>query len=252
LSLDAIVLFLIPRLSEPRGVEYALGGIRYLQEHLGLQRFYTLGPIAPNYASYFGIASINHNDVPISVRWTDFIKEHLHAYLDSPSLFIGTQHYEKSLPSPEAELRRNLEWYQWVGVKYVVKDAPTLFAGTPLVYRDAAMAIFELPDAKPYFEAPDGGCRLVPDSRTSLLAECRRPAQIVRRELFFPGWSATRDGSPLPIDAYGELFQAVTVPAGTSHLAFEYAPVHARAGFWCFLLGVVGTAAAFALTLRRG
>jgi hypothetical protein len=254
LCLDAVVLFMIPRFSAPTRVEYGgLAGVKFLQDNLGLQRFYTLGPIAPNYGSFFGIASLNHNDLPIASRWTRFIHEHLEPHGD-PTLFIGTHYYDKHLPSPQSELQRNLEWYEWAGVKYVVRggDVRSLFPDdrrARLVHRDAAMSIFELPNPRPYFEVTKGACTLSVRSRTSLDAACVGPAELVRRELFFPGWSAASNGAPLPIEEHGDLFQRISLPGGTNEIQFSYRPVHARLALWGFVLGFIGLALCLTFTL---
>ena len=390
LSIDAVVLLVIPRFSEARRVEYGgLPGVQFLQNNLGLQRFYSLGPIAPNYGSFFGTAELNHNDLPIASRWTKFIKDHLHAY-DNPILFTGEHYYDKTLPNPEDELRRNLAWYEWVGVKYIVQrsgwppffreglvpptedrgntpivlpdagqitgrllvpggpaqtvgavdllaatyagtsrgilrlqlcasectdaqlDASELldnefarfvlrdplvllpksevtyriryesrgkpmalwrfptgaandqaistslgklqnsglklrFERTPddqerarLVHRDAAMAIYQLREPKPYFEVTKGTCKLTVNSRTSLQADCQGRAELVRRELFFPGWSATANSAPISIEEYGGLFQQVSLDSGTSRVAFSYTPTRGRLACWGSGLGVLG------------
>jgi hypothetical protein len=65
IALDAIVLFLVPELSAPRSVRTDLGPVKYLKQHLGTSRFYSLGPLGPNYGSYFGLPSLNANDNPV-------------------------------------------------------------------------------------------------------------------------------------------------------------------------------------------
>jgi hypothetical protein len=401
LCVDAVVLYSVPRFSDLKNVEYGgLAGVRFLQENLGLQRFYGLGPIAPNYGSYFGIASLNHNDMPIASRWTDFITRHLHANA-GPLLFTGERHYDDGLPSPEEELLHNLAWYEWTATKYIVQhsgsapffesilqqtgaghetgsvsltaateitgrlsvtgepipvasavevrapsfhgtaqgtlklricaaectggqaDAANLHdgqsvkiplagslvlapkrrmrsyityeeRGMPLavwrfpatraddrpmsaalegfqdpgfklrrewtsgdrrmprrVHMDPAMEIYELRDPKPYFDVLDGSCKLVVESRTRLTADCDGPAALVRRELFFPGWSASANGTSLDIVDYGELFQRVALNGGVSQITFSYMPVRGREACWGFGLGVLGLGVCLAMTLRR-
>jgi len=45
--------YALPSLSYPRDGRIELGSVGYLRAHLGLQRFYSLGPLAPNYGSYY-------------------------------------------------------------------------------------------------------------------------------------------------------------------------------------------------------
>lgn len=120
LIIDSIVMFAIPTLINPRKGEIDLPAIDFLQKNLGLQRFYTLGPIAPNYGAYFGIASINYNYSPVAKNWTDWAQSHLDSSLD-PFMLTGNDPRQTPHQSDQAyELRKNLSNYGWIGVKYIV------------------------------------------------------------------------------------------------------------------------------------
>lgn len=117
---EAAAYFAIPMLSYPRDGKLELGGIAFLQRNLGLQRYYALGPIMPNYGSYFAIASINHNDLPVPNEWLRFIHERLDPYAD-PINFTGTIPVPgPGVSSRPAELRSHLAGYEAAGVAYVV------------------------------------------------------------------------------------------------------------------------------------
>jgi hypothetical protein len=235
---DAVLLFAFPTLANPRGGEIDHAGIALLREHLGLQRFYSLGPIAPNYGAYFGIASIDHNYLPVSERWARWVKEHLDRDVPDPTVFNGGA--ANAIPA----LRRNLDAYQWLGVKLVVMQPgqPTLdgIEGVRQVYLDAAMRIYELPRPRPYFEAEGAACTLRAAGREALAADCEGEARLVRRELYFPGWQATVDGKPVRIDEHMGLFQRIALPAGHSEIAFRFAPPHSG---WAWLAAALGLAA---------
>jgi hypothetical protein len=62
LVLDVLAMFVIPDLSAPRHASINTGPVAWLERHIGNQRFYTFGPISPNYGSYFGLQSIDIND----------------------------------------------------------------------------------------------------------------------------------------------------------------------------------------------
>ena len=237
LAFDATLMFALPTLSTRRHGEIDVAAIQFLQQNLGLQRFYTLGPFAPNYGAYFGVASINHNYLPVPRRWTDWVAAHLDRAID-PVNFVGNYHPDPSQPSPADELRRNLAAYEEVGVKYVIAPAgqnpfaanppavaPAQTTGSPRqVYADAIIAIYELPAPEPYFEALDGSCRLEPGSRRRVLADCATAATLVRRELFYPGWRAWIGDRPAAVEAYGDLFESVQLPPGRNLVTFRYAP----------------------------
>ena len=69
---------------------------------------------------------------------------------------------------------------------------------------------------------------------------------LVLPDVYFPGWRATVNGEPRAIHATDGAFRGVTVPRGTSHVEFHYAPrafpvglAIAGAGLFGFLVVVV-------------
>jgi uncharacterized membrane protein YfhO len=66
----------------------------------------------------------------------------------------------------------------------------------------------------------------------------------VRRELSFPGWTATVDGRRVPIRTVDRLFQTIDVPAGASHVEFSYTPPHWTLAVLLFLVGLLWLAGA--------
>ncbi|HET6185196.1 MAG TPA: hypothetical protein VFA03_16590 [Acetobacteraceae bacterium] len=225
---DAMILADLPALANPTRATLDLPAVEFLKSHLGLNRFYTLGPIAPNYGAFFRIASINYNYLPAPQVWTTWVPSHLDSQANT-IIFDGTPGpRHASMPTPLQELQRNLANYRWLGVEYVV--VPKWLHAQPdsrLVrrYQDRMLSIYEVPDPAPYFEVIGGDCAgPAPLSRTDVRLSCRTPATLLRRELFFPGWSAEVNGRPAPVQPYAELFQAVSVPAGESTVRFTYAP----------------------------
>jgi hypothetical protein len=122
LVLDATTMFLIPTLSNRRGGTIDTAAISFLQQNLGLQRFYTLGPIAPNYGAYFEIASINDMYLPADQLWAQWVTANLDSAAN-PLIFSPIAIRPPSLPGLDEELRRNLAAYEETGVKYVVTPA---------------------------------------------------------------------------------------------------------------------------------
>ncbi|HUP98553.1 MAG TPA: hypothetical protein VM073_11450 [Usitatibacter sp.] len=243
LAVEASVMFAIPTLSNPRGGTPDLEAVRFLRENLGLQRFYTVGPIQANYGAFYRVASINYNYLPNSRQWYLWVRTNLDPRAHSV-VFNGVR---SGQPTATEVLRRNRQMYEQVGVKYVVAYA----GGDPLegtakrVYSSSVMDIYELPDAKPYFEAPAGGCMLTEAVREGVVAECAAPVRLIRRELFFPGWSATVNGQDTTVREALDLYQSVDLPAGRSIVRFRYAPPHIE---WSYLASALALAA---LAARR-
>jgi hypothetical protein len=264
LVFDATLMFALPTLSNRLHGEVDAPAINFLQQNLGLQRFYTLGPISPNYGAYFGVASINHNYLPVPRLWTDWVTAHLDRDAD-PITFTGNFNPASRQATPVDELRRNLAAYEEVGVKYVVapagqdpfaadRPAPGADQGDhlatlaqsantpPQVYTDPLMSIYELPSPKPYFETFGGSCKLEPHSRSRIVVDCVGAATLMRREMIFPGWQASIDGHPTAIAARDELFQSIELPPGRSLVAFRYAPPYVTWAWLAMGLALAGLA----------
>lgn len=233
LIIESFVLFIVPTFSSPRKATFKSGGVAFLKQHLGMNRFYTLGPIEPNLGTLFGLASINYNDMPVAKVWKDYVNSSLYPSRDPQ--FIGKDMKTRGGTGPVTQLKLNLNNYEWVGVKYIVAP-PNIspFTEEPavprvkLVYSDEVMRIFELPSPGQYFEiiGSDHAPSLEVASRENLKAECANDCQLVRRELFFPGWKARVNGKDVPISQYKGLFQCIHLPKGNSQIEFTYMPPH--------------------------
>lgn len=66
---EALVLFCVPLLSLRAPLPRNVPLLQTVQRELGLQRFVTMGVIAPNYGAYFRLPSLNHNGVPMPAAW---------------------------------------------------------------------------------------------------------------------------------------------------------------------------------------
>jgi uncharacterized membrane protein YfhO len=80
------------------------------------------------------------------------------------------------------------------------------------------------------------------------LIVCPRRTTLVRRETWFPGWSAEIDGCPTAIRSADGLFQPVTVPAGSAHRTFSVVPP----GMIWALLGFLAGVALMLVPMARG
>ncbi|HWP65566.1 MAG TPA: hypothetical protein VNO26_06625 [Candidatus Limnocylindria bacterium] len=99
---------------------------------------------------------------------------------------------------------------------------------------------------------PPGTATVVSDQpeeiRITTDAPC--PAYLVLADTNLPGWSATLDGSEVPILTADFVFRAVRVPAGRHEVVFRYAPWTVPAGIATSLMGLV-VAVGIALLPRR-
>jgi hypothetical protein len=238
---EALVLFAIPEASAPRNARVDHAPVEFLQRQLGNSRFFTLGPLQPNYGSYFGLGSLNVNDIPIPDAFSKYVHAHLDAVVQ-PHVFVGTYGGGRptSAPSPEDELLRNLAGYRAAAVTYVLVPAGEALPKTKafkLVFRSPSTWIYHLAGAAPYFTTTNPQCTVRANGRQSVLLSCPRPTVLVRRETNLPGWSARVDGHSSPLHTVDGLFQAVDVERGEHQVTFSYSPPHIRWGFAGFAAG---------------
>ena len=255
-AVDALALFMVPQLSAPRKVRVDMAPVAYLRRNLGTSRFFTLGPLQPNYGTYFGIASLNLNDVPMPRALGRYVRARLDASVN-PSHFVGTPALVPGAASPRQELMRNLAGYRAAGVAYVLTPAgnalPQSRSTFRLVLRTPTTWIYRLAGAAPYFTANRRACVLKPQSRRSVRVICPEAATLVRRETDLPGWSARVDGKPATVGRSDGLFQTVNVEPGVHEVEFSYRPPKMVWGYLAFATGCgwLGFAAATGVRRRR-
>lgn len=253
-SLDAFVLFVLPEFSAPRRVTVDIAPAAFLQEHLGLSRFVTLGPLQPNYGTYFGVRSLNTNDALLPKVFATYESVHLDPAISS-LIFTGTLPQEPFAASPKEELLSHLNSYRAAGVRYVLTPpgvqlplGPKAFA---LVFRSPTTLIYRLAGAASYFTATNATCTSTAQSGQSVRVSCPTPTTLVRRETYMPGWSAAVDGHATPVHEYDGVFQEVTVDAGTHHVTFGYTPPRLTWAVLGFAFGCLCLLAAPLLTRAR-
>ena len=229
-AVDALALFVVPEFAAPRATQVDLSPAAFLQAHAGESRFYTLGPIAPDYGSYFGLASFGVDDFPPTL-YADYV----HAHVSPGAAFVG---FGSNARQRSQELLHHLAGYRQAAVRYVVTPAslslPQSATTLRLVFASASARIYELAGARPYFGAR--GCTVGSSARTRARVDCSRSSTLVRRETSMAGWSAAVDGHSATIRRVDGVFQAVAVPAGVHEISFNYTPPEMH---WA-LLGLLG------------
>jgi hypothetical protein len=392
LCIDSFFAFSLPIYSGGQNAVTEEPGVNFLKDHIGLQRAYSIGPLAPNYGAYFRIAQINHNYLPVSQDWIDYIHKHIDPSADEIT-FIGEYPRKDHVISVEEDLAERQPGYEELGVKYVLSNhdknpfvkllntdigdggnrplplqdgqvavlhwtvpsspsvrhisemnitignynnhadgvlaarlciengacvvgrhdlresadnaalripldqslvlpsaipvrlsiklsheqssspvviwiwpiAPgssqqltldkeeTGFAPAVglqlahliqgghrenLVYSGQDMDIYELTDAKPYFEVEGGPCVERKVSRLAIDLLCQAAAKLTRREAYYPGWRASINGEDAPVERANEIFQRINLAAGRQRVVFIYRPTHFAILLFGFGLGV--------------
>ncbi len=124
-------------------------------------------------------------------------------------------------------------------------DPGVVLSGLSLAFRDETTAIYQLANTSPYASSTDTDCKIDIINRLQMHSSCMAQASMIRREMYFPGWSATVNGTAVQVSPAG-LFQSVSVPKGEADIIFSYAPPHIRLAF---LLATLALALWLALSL---
>ncbi len=254
LLVEAAVLFMAPMLASVPVSEVDTSAIRFLRDHQGLSRFYTLGPIQPNYGAYFQIASIDHNVLPVPRLWSNYVDRDLlpgYKAIDFgitfwPGVFddgVGTV----ALSTLRAD-------YLDLGVRYVINEHAAKMPAMDLnkVYSDNLIDIWEFPNPASYFQIIAGGpCVLSVLQRENLVADCSSAATLVRRELYMPGWHVAINRKHGEVMQDG-LFESANLPAGRAQIQFSFAPPYVEFGWIGCCMGITGLLWQLILIARSG
>ena len=260
---EAVVLFAAPALSAPRPAPSDMAVVHFLQRHLGLSRFATLGPVQPNFGSFFGLAEINVNDLPVPKDFTRYITKSLDDNTD-PLIFTGTTETDPAGLSPAQELARHLAAYEAAGVKFVVTSAAGVdVTGSPWppagltpaprrVYADSTVDVWRLPTPAPFFSTTGAPCALRSAGVAAVTVACSGAAVLHRLELPMPGWRAQVGSSNVTVRSAGP-FQSVAVGSGTTRVTFSFTPPYGNAALVAALVGLASILSTFVLgRWRRG
>lgn len=134
---EALVLFTVPLASGRTGGHLDTGTVAFLRANLGLQRFTTLGSaLVPNYGAYWGLASINHNLIPVPRRWSDY----LHRAIDpdsDPVQFYGADGGNMAgIRRRATALAPRIDALASLGVRYLLQDHGHDWLTVPAVPED--------------------------------------------------------------------------------------------------------------------
>ncbi|MDA8151234.1 MAG: YfhO family protein [Acidithiobacillus sp.] len=121
IALNASALYMIPELSAVKPGHVDESAIRFLKNHVGTNRFFTLDPIAPNYAAYFNIPSLNYNYLPIATNWEHYVARNLFPDLTKST---GVIFWPAWYPGNTTQTILNrIHAYEKVGVRYLITDS---------------------------------------------------------------------------------------------------------------------------------
>jgi hypothetical protein len=255
LGTEAIAFATIPTLSSPRSWQPDTQLVAFLQEQgaaaesgSSLGRIYSLTDrLDPNYGTYYGVAQLNVNDLPVPQLWAAYVTKRLDPAASPGNFYL----YDLSPTSVERTQRAfidNVQGFRDAAVRWVITAPEDLSPGLAHVLQPVlttpTATVSELRGARSYVSTTTGpSCTVESISRTQHVVTCPEATTLVRRELALPGWSASVDGQPAHVAPYDTYFQAVDVPAGTHSVRFTYMPAGGIAGLTMFGLGLLLTSA---------
>jgi hypothetical protein len=241
IAIDSLGMFIVPQFSAAKVASLDLGPVRFLQSHLGSQRYYGLGPIAPNYGSYFRVASINANDALLPKEWNRYVTQKLNDNVN-PLTFTGADPANPHGPSTAVEFVDHLADYAAIGVTYVLEvrnaipPARAAEHGLKRVWADDFFEILQLPEPAAYWHTGDGAqCTIGHQDVTHADADCAVGGSLIRLEQYMPGWKAVVNGHDVPVQKTDAIFQKIPLEVGHSRIVFTFAPPYI-AGAWALSL----------------
>jgi hypothetical protein len=107
------------------------------------------------------------------------------------------------------------------------------------VFESSDMDIYELSGVRPYFDLAQGNGDLQIENPVVVSVNCSSESQLIRRELYYPGWKAFVGGKSIHIEPYDDIFQAIRIPPGQYKVTFAYTPTHIHLICALFLLGAL-------------
>jgi hypothetical protein len=260
LPIEAVAMLVTPEFAAPRGGHVDAALVHFLQDHIGSDRVFTLGAaLEANYGSYFGVASLDVNDLPVPKIFENLVREKLDPNV-YPAVFTGWASLSPTGMTPEAAFIRYAKNYEALGVKYLLIAAntpPPIIPGTTLslAYQDPIATVYLLPHVGTYFEDTTPNCKIRVVTEEKAEVRCPEPSVLLRNELAIPGWTIRVDEHEEPMGTSELAQETVDIPAGSHTVTYSFRPAHVGLAWLAVLsaLGacIVSTGLPSRLTLHR-
>ena len=118
---EVLMLHYVPMFSAPVSATIDYPAIHFLKRAAKLWRVYSLGPLNANYGSYYGIALLDYNDLPVPYKTANYSVSRLDPFMITPSILLGTtQRAQSWYPSQQSEFKLFIQNYQRVSTRYVI------------------------------------------------------------------------------------------------------------------------------------
>jgi hypothetical protein len=130
-------------------------------------------------------------------------------------------------------------------------------AGASYVETLAGQQLFHVPGSARFSVQPSSAGEVVSSSQGaagsySLEVSDRAGVTVIARVTDVPGWHATLDGKPVPLQRFDGVMQSLSVPAGTHRIRLWYSPGTVFDGGVLAGLAALGLLVAGVISIRRG
>jgi Bacterial membrane protein YfhO len=111
------------------------------------------------------------------------------------------------------------------------------------------------PPAAAAIPSSEGSARITryTADEVSIETDSATPSELVLSDTYYPGWHATVDGRPVPVDRVDYMLRGVALPPGSHRVEFTYDPSSFRVGWIVSAVAIlaVGVASMVAWTSQR-
>jgi hypothetical protein len=148
------------------------------------------------------------------------------------------------LASEHAGAELNPQALAVLNVRYVAAEFPISAAALVLVETFGRTHLYAntLPTERAWVQG-GGSATLLAWSPDRVIVAGAGPGRLILSEVAYPGWRATLDGRPIPVQAEDGLWRAVDLPAGEHTVVFEYRPLRVYVGLALACAGLLVVAA---------
>ena len=250
LGAEAMMMFAVPSGEAAKYVTVDMAPITFLQTYQGQYRYFDFAVLAPNWPTQFNINSLNAIDLPIPRSYSNYIENRLYPGLIPSNQFV-IHNGMTGMIAQENEIVTHFRSYEAASVKYLmlpvtVPIMPALIKlGVKQVFADAKAAIYEMPSPRPFFSTSSAECSMSSTNVNRVSVTCPSAGTtLIRTELAMAGWTADVNGTSVPIATSHGVYEAITLPKGTSVVTYKFFPPHERYAILAGILAVfflVGT-----------
>jgi len=243
---ESLVSFWVPTTEAAKRISIDTAPIAYLQANQGEYRFLDFGILNANWASQYGLNSLSAIDLPFPKKFSTYIQHALFPGLTPPQQFVIHDGLT-GIELQETELADHFAAYEDASVKYLLFPSsltllPALTTlGVKPVFEDAEgiATIYEMPDPRPFFSTSTS-CTVTSTNPAAASVTCPAGSHVlVRSELEMKGWRAFVNGKEVTIRTVDGVYQAISVPQGTSNVTFSYTPPHEKYALLAGLLAAL-------------